>query len=239
MDDSLQDNNDLGEFQNPYAIPASLSNEPSDLQGEFHPFRSIWTSPRLTIRKIVSINPELHVLWLICLAGVGHTLDRASMRNAGDEMPLAAILAMACVMGPLGGLFGLWIGLHLIRWTGTWIGGTAPREHIKSAIAWASVPSVFALTLWIPQLVLFGDDNFTAATPKLDAAHLLWIPFIAIALVEIVIGIWGIVLLCNTIAEVQGFYSAWSGLGNLFLSVAVIVVPLMAFIFFFASIAKL
>jgi hypothetical protein len=235
----LQDKNDLGEFRNPYASPASLPNDAPGLVGDFHPFRSIWTSPRLTIRKIVSTHPELHVLWLICLAGVGETLDRASMRNSGDEMPLAAILAMACVLGPLGGLFGLWIGSHLIRWTGTWIGGTAPREHIKSAMAWASVPSVLALTLWIPQLVLFGADNFTSATPKLDATPLLWIPFLAIAPVETVIGIWGLVLLCNTIAEVQGFYSAWRGLGNLFLSAAVIVVPLMALVFLGVALAAL
>ena len=52
-----------------------------------------------------------------------------------------------------------------------------------------------------------------------------------------VIGIWGFVLLCNAIAEVQGFYSAWRGLGNLLLSVAVIVVPLMAIIAFIVLIA--
>ena len=233
----MQDDNDPGDIRNPYASPASLAIDPLDLEGDFRPFRSIWTSPRLTVRKIVSTHPELHVLMLICLAGVGKTLDRASMRNAGDALPLAVILAMACVLGPLGGLFSLWVGSHLIRWTGTWIGGTAPREHIKTAMAWASVPSVFALTLWIPQLVLFGTDNFTIATPRLDATPLLWIPFLIIGLAEIVIGIWGFVLLCNTIAEVQGFYSAWRGLGNLLLSVAVIVVPLMAFIAFIVLIA--
>ena len=108
MEGSLYDNDDLGEIRNPYASPTSLGNEAFGLEGEFRPFQSIWTSPRLTIRRIVSTNPELHVLLLI---------------------------------------------------------------------------------------------------------------------------IWGLIILCNTIAEVQGFYSAWRGLGNLLLSGAVVIIPLIALVF--------
>jgi hypothetical protein len=34
------------------------------------------------------------------------------------------------------------------------------------------------------------------------------------------------VLLCNTIAEVQGYRSAWQGLGNIILAGAVLILPL-------------
>lgn len=191
-----------------------------------NPFITVWTSPRDTVRRIVADNPELHVILLACLAGVGETLDRASMRNAGDKMPIAVIIGIACVLGPLGGLLSLWISSHLLRWTGRWIGGTANREHLKTAIAWATVPAVFALPLWIPELLLFGSDLFTEETPRLDAQPLLWIPFIAIAVVEVVLGVWSFVILCHTVAEVQSFRSAWRGLGNVLLAGAVIIVPL-------------
>ncbi|MCA9133222.1 MAG: hypothetical protein KDA45_08705, partial [Planctomycetales bacterium] len=118
-----------------------------------------------------------------------------------------------------------------IRLSGTWIGGAGNREHIKTAIAWASVPSVFALPLWIPQLLLIGSDMFTTETPRLDAQPMLLIPFLALAFAEIVLGVWAFVLLCNTIAEVQGFRSAWRGLGNLILASALIIVPLLAAVF--------
>ena len=142
-------------------------------------------------------------------------------------MPIAVIIGIACVLGPLGGLLSLWVSSHLLRWTGRWIGGTANREHLKTAIAWATVPAVFALPLWIPELLLFGSDLFTEETPRLDAQPLLWIPFISLAVVELVLGVWSLVILCHTVAEVQSFRSAWRGLGNVLLAGAVIIVPLL------------
>jgi hypothetical protein len=195
-----------------------------------NPFGTIWVSPRETVRRIVAENPQLHVMLLTCLAGVGQALDRASMRNAGDKLPLAAIIAVACIIGPLAGLLGLWISSHLIRLTGSWIGGTGNRQHLKTAIAWSGVPAVFSLPLWIPQLLLFGSDLFTKETPRLDAYPILLIPLIAFSLTELALAIWSIVLLCHTIAEVQGFRSAWRGFSNLLLTGAIIVVPLILII---------
>ena len=191
------------------------------------PFITIWTSPRETVRRIIAENPELHVTLLACLVGVGDTLDRASARNAGDKLPIGVIVGVAGVLGPLGGLLSLWISSHLLRWTGRWIGGTGDRQHLKTAIAWAAVPMVFSLPLWIPQFVLFGSDMFTEETPRLDARPRLWVLFIGIAVTEVIMAFWSLVLLCHTVAEVQGFRSAWRGFGNLFLAGAVIVVPLI------------
>ena len=231
----MQRDDQFNEYDNPYAAPlSSFENAPyQELQGDIYgqddlrPFQTIWLHPRKTVRSIVAFNPEMHVLLLVCLAGIGEALDRASNKNAGDSMPLGAIFALAFVLGPLSGLIGLWIGSYLIRISGEWLGGNAPREHIKTAMAWSSVPAVFALPLWIPQLLLIGEEMFTTNTPRLDAQPALLIPFLGIALVELVLGIWGFVLLCNTVAEVQGFRSAWRGFGNLILAGLIVFVPLM------------
>jgi hypothetical protein len=228
----MQRDKEMAEKENPYSAPLSLpaisgTGSDNDLSGKFSPLRTIWSAPRNTVRRIVAENPDHHVVLLACLAGIGQALDRASLRNLGDQMPLAVILVVACLFGPLGGLFSLWIGSHLIRLSGKWIGGAGNREHIKTAIAWASVPTVFALLLWIPLILLFGSDMFTAETPHLDAQPMLMIPFFTIAFLEIVLSLWAFVLLCNTIAEVQGFRSAWYGLGNVILAGAIIAVPLL------------
>ena len=230
----MQQNDESNEPENPFAFPQSSSIESKTVASkdsearELRPLKTIWTRPRDTVRRVVAKNPELHMVLLAGLAGIGKVLDRASTSDAGDEMPTEAIIGAACAFGPLGGLLSLWIGSHLIRLTGTWVGGTGAREHIKTAIVWASVPAVFALLLWIPQILLFGSDMFTEETPRIDAQPML---FSAIALTELVLGIWGFVLLCNTIAEVQGYRSAWRGLGNLFLAGAVIMVPLLVIAF--------
>jgi hypothetical protein len=176
---------------------------------------------------------------LVCLASIVDSLNRASTRNAGDRMPLAAIIGVACVLGPLGGLIGLWIGSHLIHLTGRSIGGVAPREYIKTAMAWAFVPVVFTLPLWIAQILIFGSDMFTEEMPRVEAQPVLLIPFLAIAAIEAVLGLWAFVLLCNTIAEVQGFRSAWRGFGNLLLAGAVVVLPLMLIVIIVAGVASL
>lgn len=226
------------ELDNPYRSPPPLVADAaiavasdSAVPEELKPFRTIWTRPRDTIRWIVATNPELHVVLLICLAGIGKSLDRASMRNAGDHLPMATIIAAACVVGPLGGLLSLWVSSHLIRITGAWLGGVGNREHIKAALAWASVPAVFSILLWLPQLLLAGPDMFTSETPRLDAQPMLLIPLLVTSTAEAVLSVWSFVLLCNTIAEVQGFRSAWRGLGNLFLAGLLIALPIFAIVF--------
>jgi hypothetical protein len=79
---------------------------------------------------------------------------------------------------------------------------------------------------------------FTEETPRLDAQPALGIPLIALSLLEVVLGVWTFVLLCHTIAEVQGFRSAWRGLGNVVLAGAVIVVPLLLFAFALSALTK-
>ncbi|MDA8021017.1 MAG: YIP1 family protein [Thermoanaerobaculia bacterium] len=220
--------------ENPYLTPESSLHEPAfrpaETPEELNPFKTVWIRPRETVRWLTATNPELHVVLLACIAGIGSSLDRASLRNVGDTTPVPVIVTIACLVGPLGGLITLWAGSHLIRLSGSWIGGVGNRVHIKTAMAWALVPAIAALPLWIPQLALFGSEMFTAKTPRLDASPWLWIPFLGIGLVEIVLGVWNIVLLCKMVAEVQGFRSAWRGLANVVLAAAIILVPLVVLV---------
>ncbi|MFN3193778.1 MAG: Yip1 family protein [Aureliella sp.] len=224
----MQAEHEPNEVENAYAPPSEFHEQEDSLEAS--PFQSIWTRPRVTVRQIISTNPSLHVILLACLGGVGQTLDRASTRNAGDQLSLGVILLLALVLGPIAGLFSVWIGSLLILLAGKMIGGKSNFQNITTAMAWASVPAVFALPLWIPQILMFGADMFTEATPTLDANPVLTVPFFGIAMAEIVLGVWAFVLLCNTIAEVQGFRSAWSGLGNILLAALILIVPLLAIV---------
>lgn len=232
----MQQNDASRDHANPYAAPLALSEEAPAVAGEtipladFRPFRSMWTRPRVTVRTIVATDPELYVLPLVAVSGVVEVLDRASGRNAGDSLSLTAILGMACAVGPLGGLFQLWIASHLIRFSGFWLGGTGNREHLKTAIAWSLLPSACSLAFWAVQLLLLGGEMFTTETPRLDAQPMLWIPFGATVLGEVTLGVWSFVLLCHAVAEVQGYRSAWRGLGNLVLAWLVVFIPLLALV---------
>lgn len=204
----------------------SVNELESGAQRTFNPWFSIWIRPRATIQQIVETDPHKTVLLLAAAAGISRALDRASFRNLGDRAEWPVIVGAAVVVGPVAGIIGLYVSGALVGWTGKWIGGAAPSENIRAAVAWSNVPVVWTLILWIPQLALFGQELFTSATPRLDANPLLGLTLLAFALTELTLGLWAIVIFLKCLAQVQGF-SAWSALGNVLLAAMVVVVPLV------------
>ena len=98
-------------YQTPDAVAPHLGLEAQDsLPDEFKPFQTIWFHPRRTIRQLLATNPNYHVYTLVCIEGIGQSLDRASANNSGDTISMLAILMIALVFGPLGGLFSLFLG---------------------------------------------------------------------------------------------------------------------------------
>lgn len=180
-----------------------------------NPWFTIWTRPRATIQSIVSRDPTYLVIPLAALSGVSHTLDRASTKNLGDSFGLPALFAFSIVMGIISGIVGLYLFGFLLRVTGKWLGGQGSPVNIRAAIAWSSVPIVWALLLWVPELLVFGKDLFTTIAPSIADRPMVYLGFVSL---ELVAAIWGGVVLCKTLGQVQGF-SAWRALGSLALAV--------------------
>lgn len=188
----------------------------SEVQQTLNPWVAIWTRPRATIRQQVERDPEAWVLALVAVAGVGHLLSDASARSYGDRMDLPTLLVMALLVGPLFGILGAYVGGWLLRWSGRLLGGSARPAEIRAAIAWSGVPYVAAMLLWIPELLLFGEELFTEATPRLDAAPELQGLLLVFVAVELTAALWAFVAFLKCLGEVQGF-SAWRALLNLLL----------------------
>ena len=194
-----------------------------------NPWFSMWLHPRRTIRQIVETNPERLVLSLAAVGGFVEGLINMASDSKGDDMSLRAILLATLIVGPIMGIVGLWVGGFLLRWTGGWIGGQADARRIRATLAWANVPLIWSLLLWIPALLLFGRELFTAATPVLDASAALSGLHLVFSLGIGIISLWSFVAFLHALGEVQGF-SAWRSLLNSFLALLVFLVPLFAFI---------
>ena len=82
-----------------------------------NPWISMWVHPRRTIRQIVETNPERKVLLLAAISGIPETLSNASTKSSGDHVSLGVLLALALLLGPVGGLLSLVIGGFLLRVT--------------------------------------------------------------------------------------------------------------------------
>jgi len=174
-----------------------------------NPWLSIWTSPRDTIRAIVKYDPEQYVIFLAAVAGVGQALDRASANNMGDDSSLLVIFLFALATGSIGGIISLYISGAILSWLGGRFGGQASAVEVRAAIAWASVPLIWAMLLWIPELAFYGMDMFTSVTPRIDNQP--W-AIMFLGVIEIVIGIWAFVVFLKCLGEVHRF-SAWKALG--------------------------
>jgi hypothetical protein len=165
------------------------------------------------------------VLAIAAVAGIGQTLNNASAKALGDHLDTVTIFVVALILGPLGGLLSLYVGGALLRWTGRWIGGGASQGEIRAALAWSSVPFVWSMLLWIPELLLFGGELFTTATPRMDGDPTLALALLGFFVIELVIIVWTLVVYLKCLGQVQGF-SAWRALGNSMLAGLVVVVPI-------------
>jgi len=188
------------------------------------PFFSIFVRPRRTMRAIIDSNPRRLVLVLAALSGFGSALDNASTSSIGDgnNLPVIAIVAICVVVGALGGVLTLYIGGFVMKWAGRPLGGRATQVEVRAALAWSTVPLIWALVLWVPELALAGREMFTTATPILAASPLRAVLLVLVILLEVVLGIWSFVLFLKCLGEVHGF-SAWKSLAAVLLALLAIV----------------
>jgi hypothetical protein len=200
-----------------YQVPHSFASQP------LNPWVSMWTRPRATIRQIVMSDSQRHVHLLAMISGVGQSLSNAEERNLGRQMGVPAVLVFCLIVGAIGGLIGLYLGGALLRWTGSWLGGQATSAQVRAAYAWSSVPAIWLLPIWLPKILILGrrvfmDVGFASETQRLA--------FLLFALIELVVGIWGVVVFLKSLGEVHGF-SAWKALGAAILASLVVVVPVV------------
>lgn len=197
-------------------------------------YREMWFHPRETIRRIVDVNPDFHVNLLLVISGIAKSLDRSSARSACDKYSLELVLTIVVVGGSLGSLLGAWMYSHCIRITGNWMDGRGDYEKIKAALGWSALPTATGLALWIPLLLLFGKSMFTTNGPIFIGNPVLAIIYSAFTSGIAALGIWSITLASNSIAEVQGYASAWKGFANMLmgglLMVLVVAVVMLMFV---------
>jgi hypothetical protein len=184
----------------------------ADPAAPLNPWLTIWIWPRKTMRQIVDADADYLVTLLAMLAGFDQALGEATSENMGDTRSLPVIFLLCAILGPIGGLISLYIMGGLLRWTGSWLGGEASSQEVRAAIAWSSVPSIWAMLLWIPYLAIFREEMFTSAMPRIESSLLLLLLLLGFGLVEIVIGLWAFVILLKCLGEVHRF-SAWRALG--------------------------
>jgi hypothetical protein len=178
-------------------------------------FTEIWTNPRMVFKYINENRYEKYMIALLFLAGVSSSIDRASLKNMGDKSELLSIIGLSIV---LGGLFG-WISYYLysamLSWTGKWLDGQGDTKSILRVLSHALLPSIISIVFLIPQIAVYGNEIFKSN-----------IMVYSCMAVDVVLGVWTMILCVLAISEVQKL-SIGKSILNLLLPLFVIIVPIL------------
>jgi hypothetical protein len=189
-------------------------------------FTEIWTNPRMVFKYINENRYEKYMIALLFLAGVSSSIDRASLKNMGDKSELLSIIGLSIV---LGGLFG-WISYYLysamLSWTGKWLDGQGDTKSILRVLSHALLPSIISIVFLIPQIAVYGNEIFKSNGDISSAGIIPNIMVYSCMAVDVVLGVWTMILCVLAISEVQKL-SIGKSILNLLLPLFVIIVPIL------------
>jgi hypothetical protein len=172
---------------------------------EHSPWLSIWTSPKATIRRVVSENPDKSLWLLAAIYGFCSVLNTFQSASLGQAMGTAGLLFLALVLAPFWGWLCFSVWSLFVTWTGKWFKGQGSFKSIRAAYAWSCIPIALNIPLWLLMVALFGHQLFL----NFPDAHLLPNGLIAllftISIVKVVLAVWSLVIYLNALAEVQNF----------------------------------
>jgi hypothetical protein len=186
------------------------------------PWRTIWFSPRRTMREL--LVSEMRPGWtlVVGLAALHGALATLGGLAAKGELSFN-MAAMPTIVGVLQVVFGVLVGPFLLAFSGGWFGGQADPEEIRQSLAWSYAPLAVTAVCWIP-VILTGAG--AAAPVQVDAPSasmvLKAVLLLAVTLVHVAALAWTFVLQVITLAEAQHF-SVPRSLG----SIAIWMIPLL------------
>jgi hypothetical protein len=203
----------------------------TQLEGQFkgglNPWISIWTKPRDTMKEVFQSSPK-GVFLLFLVGAFVQVLDRAAQRHSGDSMNSLTGLIITCIISTLiGAATYYYLVPVMLRWVGSLVGGRGTTERVRYSLAYSYIPIAYSLIIvWLPSLLLFGIENFTTNTPVVDSSTTLTLLFFLLGIIDLIIGIWAIIIFLKCLGEAHQF-SAWKALLTTILSVLIFIGPLI------------
>lgn len=196
-----------------------------------NPWLTMWRRPRETVRMYLESGSGKWLRLLAVLAGIKLFLDNADAQNVGDRIAFGSIVFLSLVFGPLLGIFYWYLFSGLFTLTGRILGLSGGWGDMRRAVGLSYVPLASLMPLWLVKLVLFGSEVFTPQTPVLDSSLWLLALIVLFYLVDLVAGVWYLVILSQSVAEVYEC-SAWLAFA-LILVISMVVTVVLGFMLLF------
>lgn len=179
------------------------------------PWRTMWFSPRVTMRRLVDADVRPSWTPVVALAALSSALLNMQLDDTGALSASRSV--MPVVIGVLQLLFGVLVGPFLLAFIGGWFGGEADPTEIREAIAWSYVPIAVCSALWIPLLLVGGTRVFGRELGPESGVHWITLPMIVTITASY---IWSLPLFVGALAEVQRF-----SIGKAILCLIILAIP--------------
>jgi hypothetical protein len=170
------------------------------------------------------MQPTRGLFRLYFVYGIPLALNAIQALGLTAQIPLWALLVGTLLLSPFLGLIGIAISSWLLLISGKILGGVAPFAQVRTAVAWSNVPSIITLLTWGVLLLMFGDKLLNQTFSQVPVVGIQAGVLFLSMLVEIVVSVWGFIILLSGLAAVQGF-SLWRAFLN-------VVIPFVAVVIF-------
>lgn len=141
----------------PVTAPAPLPN----------PWRSMWFSPRDTIRRLLQAETRPSWVPVVVVAAVGTALGALQLDDHG-ALSFSRSSAPV-VIGVMQLVFAVLVGPIILALVAGPVGSDADASDIREAVAWSHVPVAVASVVWALGALLIGSSVF-AGQIELESA---------------------------------------------------------------------
>jgi hypothetical protein len=162
-----------------------------------NPWLAMWSQPRNTIRAVVHNTPRYGVWYLAAIFALQDFFFYANWWSLGLSAHYYGLLLLGVVLSPLLGFIWLYFMGWVYGLTGRWCGGHAPALHLRAALAWSKIPTSLNILLWFVIIVLTPERAFIQ-----DGGGP---PSIFINFIYLILGTWSLILLIQSLRELQSF----------------------------------
>jgi hypothetical protein len=160
------------------------------------PWRTIWFSPRITIRQLneADVRPSWVPVMVLAVPVLLLNFIQSirSTPSIADTPTSTVILTFSKYE-----LFNLVAAPFVLAFLGHWLGGIAPTGRLWRAVVWSHIPVAAASAFWMPVVLIFGRRVLLEALTG---------PLVSVSDFATELAIfWGFVLLVAMVAEAQRF----------------------------------
>jgi len=162
-----------------------------------NPWLTMWSQPKATVRALVNSKPSFGVFYLAAVYVLQSFFFYFNWWSLGLKSEYYTLFLAGVVLSPIVGFVWLYYLGLVFRITGRLLHGEAECSHLRTAIAWSKIPYSINVLMWFILILMNPEQVFVQDG---EGPSSIFVNFIAL-----ILGIWSLVLLIQSISEVQQF----------------------------------